>query len=243
MLYVSPTQSQIQISLVNFLISILPAGVPVYMMQDNRVSEPSNSNFVVLNPLNRPRFATNIDNYSDITAQGSITGAVMHVASVAGGSLVAGLPIQGASVQPNTVLGIQQSGTPGGAGDYAVSPSQTLPASQLFTMGTASELQKTEIIMQMDVHGPASSDNVQVISTMFRDPYAVDFFEAQGYDVIPLFSETPRQLPFVNAEDQYETRWSCDLHLEANQVVYNIPQQFAASLELDLIEVDATYPA
>lgn len=241
-LFVSPTQSQMQIALCQFLQSVLPPGTPVIMMQDNQVPEPQEGNFVALNPVRRLRFATNIASFTDLVVLGSIVGTTMHVDAVAGGPLVTGLPVLGANVAAGTLLGVQQSGPPGGVGDYLVAPSQSLPAQQQFTLGTVQELQKTDLVMQADFHGPLSSDAAQITTTMFRDSYAVDFFAALPYDVVPLYPDEPRQLPFINAEQNWETRWSVDLHLEANQTVYNVPQQYAASLQLDLISVDAAYP-
>ena len=42
---------------------------------------------------------------------------------------------------------------------------------------------------------------------MFRSSYAVDFFAALGGAITPLFASDPRQMPFVNAEQQYEDRY------------------------------------
>ena len=45
----------------------------------------------------------------------------------------------------------------------------------------------------------------------------------------------------MNAEQQFENRWTIDVVMQANQVV-TVPQQFASALNVELIEVDATYP-
>lgn len=237
-LLVSPTQSQIQVALRNFLLSVLPTGVPVIAMQDNRVGEPPEGDFVAFNPLSRPRLATNIQAYDDVAMLASAAGSVLTASAVTG-TLVAGLPLIGANAVPGSVLGAQLSGTTGGAGTYGILPAQTWSV-QSVSAGSRSATQKNKVIMQVDVHGGQSSDNIETITTMFRDPYAVDYF---GDGMSPLYADDPRQVPFVNAEQQYETRWSVDLHLEADQTVYDIPQQFAAALELDVINVDAAYPA
>lgn len=108
--------------------------------------------------------------------------------------------------------------------------------------GIGSALQPTEVVVQLDVHGPNSGDNAQVIATMLRDPYAVDFFIATGFQVSPLYADDPRQVPFINAEKQYEDRWVVDAHLQADEVVSGAPVQFATSATVDLAEIDATYP-
>lgn len=102
-------------------------------------------------------------------------------------------------------------------------------------------LQPTEITYQIDVHGPNSADNVQAITTLFRDDYAVQNFVSSGFDIAPLYADEPRQVPFINAEQQLETRWSLDAHVQANQVL-TTPQQSAQTLDVILIEADALPP-
>ncbi|QIP09037.1 phage neck terminator protein [Bradyrhizobium symbiodeficiens] len=108
---------------------------------------------------------------------------------------------------------------------------------------TIATTQSTDIVVQMDVHNDdtlVSSDNAQIISTMFRDDYATTFFE--GYPGIsPLFADEPRLLPFVNAESQYEPRYTVEVHLQADQAV-SVPAQSATSVELDITNVE-TDPA
>lgn len=106
---------------------------------------------------------------------------------------------------------------------------------------TSSITQSVEHVIQMDVHGPASGDNAVVIATLLRDQYGVDQFAAVDENVIPLYSEDPRQLPFINAESQYEDRWVIEAYIQANQTI-TITQQFADVVDVTLLEVDATYP-
>ncbi len=107
--------------------------------------------------------------------------------------------------------------------------------------GVGAALQPTRVVVQLDVHGPNSGDNAQVIATMLRDPYAFDAFAASGFDVVPLYADDPRQIPFIDAEKQYEDRWIVDAHLQANEVVTGAPVQFYASAVVNLVEVEATY--
>lgn len=109
--------------------------------------------------------------------------------------------------------------------------------------GTLLVEQGTMVVFQVDVHGPNSADNSQVISTMMRDLYGFDFFnDLTGGSVVPLHADDPKQIPFHNAENQIETRWVIDAHLQANQVVGPITQQFAASLDVTLVEVETLAP-
>lgn len=102
-------------------------------------------------------------------------------------------------------------------------------------------LQPTRVTIQLDVHGPASAENAQIITTLFRSEYATDQFTVSGFDVQPLFAGDPRQMPFINGEQQVETRWVIDAVLQVNPVV-TVAQQFASALQIDLVEVDTHFP-
>ncbi|KVS50696.1 hypothetical protein WK39_27945 [Burkholderia cepacia] len=91
--------------------------------------------------------------------------------------------------------------------------------------------QATRLTVQIDVHGPASGDTVQVIATLWRDPFASDALTAAGIDIAPLYSSEPRQMPFLNEARQVEPRWSVDLVMQVNPLV-TVPQDFAAALEV-----------
>ena len=106
-------------------------------------------------------------------------------------------------------------------------------------------LQPTQVTVQLDIHGPNSSDTVQIISTLFRDGYGCEQFTATGYDVQPLHCSDPRQAPFLNESQQIESRWTMDAVMQANPVVTS-PQQFAGTLILSPVgavkEIDAEFP-
>jgi hypothetical protein len=107
--------------------------------------------------------------------------------------------------------------------------------------GNRIDLQPTKVTIQLDVHGPASSDNVQIISTLFRSGYASEYFAGLAVDVWPLYASEPRQMPFHNGEQQVEERWSIDAVLQANATV-TTPQDFADQLVANIKEVGAEYP-
>lgn len=176
-LVVSPTQSDIQVILRSFLLSILPSGVECIAGQANRVPEPQVADFIVMTAINRERIATNLDTWSDI-------------------------PLN----------------------------------------GIASFMQATKVTIQLDVHGPTSAENAQILSTMLRDGKSVDYFNNLNKNITPLLADNPRQVAFINAEEQFETRWIVDCLIQANQTVTNVPQDFAAIVNVNLKEVDAYYP-
>ena len=89
------------------------------------------------------------------------------------------------------------------------------------------------VAIQIDVHGPNSADNVQKIATLWRDFAACDFFTTSGFDGQPLYTSDPRQVPFINAEEQYELRWMLDAYLEAN-IIVGVNQPFADTLYVNI---------
>ena len=74
-------------------------------------------------------------------------------------------------------------------------------------------------------------------ATVLRDYRGVDLFAAAGAGVAPLYTDDPRQTAFENAEDQFEERWSLDVHLQADIAVI-VTQQYAAALSVTAIPVD-----
>jgi hypothetical protein len=234
------TQSDAQAAIRAFVLGVLPAPVECVVGQDNRVPEPKVQNFVVMTPLRRDRLATNVDSAADARFTGSITGTVLTVPAVQIGSLLAGATIFGSGVAAGSKIGEQLTGAPGFPGTYAVSPAQTL-SERTLASGAKVFQQSTDLAFQLDVHGPAGADNAQIISTLFRDQAGIDIFAAADDRVVPLYCEDPRQMPFVNAEKQYEDRWTVEAHVQVKPNVA-IPQQYADAVSVDLVSVDAAYP-
>ena len=85
---------------------------------------------------------------------------------------------------------------------------------------------------QLDVHGPNSASNSQIIFTMFRSDIATD---AMGVNVVPLYASDPMQAAFVNGEQQYEFRWIVDVLVQVNPVITN-SYQSATSLHMNIVQ-------
>jgi len=238
---VSITEANVFKVLGDFVTSLVVANCKVIRGQVNRVSQPSNTDHIVMWPLLRPRLATNESAYTDIAFNGSISGLVLTVSSMIRGTIVQGLTISGQGVATGTVIGTQISGTTGGAGTYNVTPTQTA-TSTIMQAGYRGTLQRTQIDIQLDIHGPTSAENAQAIATLFRDSYATEFFAAEGFDMQPLYVNDPKQIPFINGEQQYEERWVVSVALQANPVVA-VQQQYAGSLSATLVNTERTYPA
>lgn len=99
---------------------------------------------------------------------------------------------------------------------------------------TAAIARSTGLHFQLDTYGPNASDNVQVISTLFRDAYGASFLKTYG--VAPLYCDDGQQMPLVNGESQYEQRWMMRGVLQAS-IAVNVPTEFADNLITTLVEV------
>lgn len=99
-----------------------------------------------------------------------------------------------------------------------------------------------KLTMQVSVFGKATSNQMEAVTTLWRDMSAVEFFNGFGVDVCPLYTSKVRQLGFINGEKQYEDCWTVDLTMQAN-ITISIPQDFADEIVVTPISVDAEYPA
>lgn len=243
---ISLTEDQAFTALRAFLLSVLPVGVEVVQAQDNRVPEPAAGDFVLMTPLRQERLSYNETTYQDNVFTGSITGTVLTVTAVA--------QSEGAGIQPgmlltdgtwpftiaaNTTVQSQLNGTPGGIGTYSVLPSQTLAQETIYA-GQRSDMVPTRLVVQLDIHGPASGDNTKIVEGLFFSSVATDFFDTEGYTVQALHADVARQVPFVNGADQYETRWVMDLHLEIDPVL-GTPIQFFDEVTPSVVEAATQY--
>ncbi len=225
------------------LAAILPAmgKSNIVLGQVNRVPQVKAENFIVMWPLRRDRIETNIDEYADLSFTGSIAGGVLTVTEVLIGTMAPNRDLFGENLAAGSAIGAAISVDPDtGLGTYAVTPSQTV-ASQNMAAGVANITQPTKMTVQLDVHGPVSADNAQVISTLLRDVYGVNLFDPDVSGVTPLYADDPRQGPYRNEQQQIENRWMVEAVLQINPTV-TLPQQFAGELSLELVSVDATYP-
>jgi hypothetical protein len=94
---------------------------------------------------------------------------------------------------------------------------------------------------QLDFYGPTAADYANLVATLMKTDYACSQIEASGLSMDPLYAEEPRQIPFVNAENQYEKRWSVQCAFQFNPTVV-VTQQFAASLEVIPESIDVVFP-
>jgi hypothetical protein len=88
------------------------------------------------------------------------------------------------------------------------------------------------IDIQIDFYGPDASDQCAAVKTVFRSQYAPAQFPA---GIAPLYCSDGIQAPLINAEQQYESRWTLTASLQYNPTVI-IPSQSANALAVNILE-------
>lgn len=236
---VTPDQDGILTALRSFLLLLVT--VDVIDAQDNRVPEPAASDFIEMTPVHQSRLSFNVDGAADVAYTGSVAGTTLTISAMLLGTVVLGATLFGQGVSTNTVIQVQLTGTPGGVGTYQVSISQTVSSTKMAS-GAKVLTQAVAITVQLDIHGPNAFNTAQIITTTFFDDYAVEQFATLNTMVAPLYCSEPRQMAFNNAERQYENRWVVEVTLQVNTVV-TAAQQYADTVTVDLVSVEATFPA
>jgi hypothetical protein len=229
------TDTAILTAVRNMLLQVVPSGVEVLRAQVNRVAEPNGADFIMMTPLRRERLSTNIDQDQDIIITAGIAGTLMTVTAINVGTLSPGQTLFGPELEPATVILAQIGGMFGGVGAYTVSRTQTVADGTLMYAGLHRMQQGTEITYQLDIHGPASAETAQAVTTVARDSWACSLLAPFG--IQPLYANEPRQTPFINAESQYEDRYVVELCVQANPIV-GMPQEFADELEIFTVPVE-----
>ncbi len=135
----------------------------------------------------------------------------------------------------------QQNRTPSPVGPYCVM--QLITTRLLTTNGwsytdasrVVTELR--EVTVQVSAFGTGAGDALKQVCGLWRDFYTTDWLQTNAPVLSPLSAAEPRQLGFVNGEDQYEDAWSVDLKMQVNYQ-RTIPQQFADKITVTTYAAD-----
>lgn len=215
----------------------MATGVEIIQSQFNRVPEPKIADFVEMTFLRFPRLSTNVEDYSDVTFTGDIAGNVLTISADGQGVLGQGHPVYGVGVAPGTSVR-----APGpNPGTWLIAPPQTV-SSQAMAGGLKNMMQSSQLVLQLDIHGPNSPNFAMIISTVFRSETATDLFSEINAAIAPLYADDPKQLPFNSGEQQYENRYVVEVNMQVNQTV-SIGQQFADQLEVVTQSVETLGPS
>jgi hypothetical protein len=239
---IAPTVSDVQTAAGAFLTAVLPSTTAIIAGLQNRSAEPVQGNYVVVTPIRYTRLETNIDSAEDCKFTGSFAGNILTVTAVEIGELTIGSTIFGPGVAANTNIVSQTSGPSGGAGNYTVSVPQTL-ASGTLSCGEQTVTMNAEVVLQLDFHSLApdysSGDNAQIVSTLLRDEFGVDFIAGVNPAIAPFYADDPKMMPFINDQSQIEWRWVLEARFQVVQTV-SISQQYFDSADLNVVEVPAS---
>ena len=106
-------------------------------------------------------------------------------------------------------------------------------------------VQAMKITLQVDLHGSASAENATLLSTLARDEYGVNFFASDTLGALgiqPLYTSEPRQMPFMDGEQQSEEKWTVEVTMQVNPVI-SLPQDSANQLSVKTISNVSTFKA
>jgi hypothetical protein len=98
--------------------------------------------------------------------------------------------------------------------------------------------QGLKVAVQIDCYGPTSGDWAAMLTTLWRDEYACNLMAPSCQ---PLYADNARQMPLIDSEAQYESRYTIDAQLMYNPVT-TFPMEFADSLDQGVINVNAAFP-
>jgi hypothetical protein len=106
------------------------------------------------------------------------------------------------------------------------------------TVDSETQTARLEIVMQLDIYGQNGADHAAVIVATMRGDYAYANFPD---DVKPLYATDPVQIPIINAEGNFEQRWSIDIHMQYNPE-FTAEQETTSTASINqLIAADVIY--
>lgn len=94
---------------------------------------------------------------------------------------------------------------------------------------------------QLDFYGNTAQEMAAIVGTMVRSEYSANWFRQNNYQITPLYAGEPHQTTMINAEKQYENRWTLDFMAQVNAAV-TTPMQFMDSITVGTIAADLKYP-
>lgn len=94
---------------------------------------------------------------------------------------------------------------------------------------------------QLDFYGNSAQDMAAIVGTMIRSEYASEWFRQNNMPVTPLYAGEPHQTTMINAEQQYENRWTLDFIAQFNAVIAT-PLDFMDSIQVGIVAADLKFP-
>ena len=113
------------------------------------------------------------------------------------------------------------------------------------TTNTDTELkvkQSYQFHVQVDCYGERSFGRASSLVTLLRSSVSSEHFDSSGFEIQTLYAEDAKRLPTIDDQEAYIERWTFKSVLQLNQE-FNLSTQTANTLDIDVISVDANYPA
>ena len=99
--------------------------------------------------------------------------------------------------------------------------------------------ESTRLDVQLDCYGPSAHSWAKIICALFRNQYGC---AKLAPNCQPLYADEAHMMPLIDAEIQYEERWTATLSLQYNPVI-TVTAQTSNAAAVGLINVDERYPA
>ncbi|WP_239641926.1 phage neck terminator protein [Edwardsiella tarda] len=97
------------------------------------------------------------------------------------------------------------------------------------------EVRRADI--QVDIYGSGAGDRAVTLETVFASGYAYDQIKAIDARVAPLYSTAAIQAPMIDAEQQWQERWTLDVSLQVHMTA-SFPQDYFDKAEIKAEPVD-----
>lgn len=94
---------------------------------------------------------------------------------------------------------------------------------------------------QLDFYGNSAQEMAAIVGTMIRSEYSTNWFRQSNMPVTPLYAGEPHQTTMINAEQQYESRWTLDFIAQFNAVIAT-PLDFMDSIQVGIVAADLKFP-
>ena len=110
------------------------------------------------------------------------------------------------------------------------------------TTNTETNTSSFDYSVQFDCYGPNAGVIANILNDSWYSNQTFELFKPQG--LAPLWIDEPRFIPLINGEQQYENRWTMQIHVQAKPSITD-SQQSASTVTINptgIINVDAKYP-
>lgn len=91
--------------------------------------------------------------------------------------------------------------------------------------------------IQVDIYGDNAGDRAVALETLFASSYGYEKIKAIDDRLAPLYSTAAIQAPMINAESQWQERYTLTLSLQAH-ITVSLPQDYFDKAEISTEQVD-----